>query len=153
MQWDFNRAVFLQHDVIREHAVDSTAERTFVNIGSRLAAAPALKEISSNAIADFYPRHAGADFDHFTGAVGKRDQIFTHRHAITATRNSEVAKIERAVQASGTLRVNAIIFRNTSILTSNACRGTAGMAAANPNYLVNSPPFSARISTELVASS
>src|SRR5215813_10597431 len=96
MQWDFNRAVFLQHDLIREHAVDSTAERTFVNIGSRLAAAPALKEISSNAIADFYPRHAGADFDHFTGAVGKRDQIFTHRHAITATRNSEVAKIERA---------------------------------------------------------
>src|SRR6516225_3039406 len=63
------------------------------------------------------------------------------------------ARISCWFQASGTLRVNAIIPRNTSILTSSAPRGAAGMAAANSKCLMNSPPFLARISTELVANS
>ena len=96
MRRNFYDAVFLEQGVFGEHAINAAAERAFVRVGPRLAAAPALKEISGNAIASLHPRHAWTDFDHFTSAVRKRDEVFAHRHPIAAPRNGEIAEIERA---------------------------------------------------------
>ena len=40
---DFHRALLLQHDVFRQHAVDGAAERGRLHVGRRLAAGPALR--------------------------------------------------------------------------------------------------------------
>jgi len=93
---NFYDAVFLEQGVFGEHAINAAAERAFVRVGRRLAAAPALKEIPGDAIANLHPRHAWTDFDRFAGAVRKRDEVFAHRHAIAAPRNGEIAEIERA---------------------------------------------------------
>ena len=67
-----------------------------VHVGRRFAAGPALKEISGDAIAGFDPRDAGADLDHFAGAVRQRDDVLAHRHAVAAAHDAEIAEIERA---------------------------------------------------------
>src|SRR6516165_9300463 len=92
---DFYGAVFLEHGVFGEHAVNSAAERAFVRVGRWRATAPALKEISGNVVANFHSRHPGTSLDHFTGAVRQRDEVVAYRHAIATAGNSEIAEIER----------------------------------------------------------
>src|SRR6516164_9262844 len=96
MRRDFHDAVFLKQGVICKHAVDAAAERTFVYIGRRGAAAPALKEIPSDTVADPHSRHAWANFDDFAGPIRERNNILTRWHAIAAPRDGEIAEIERA---------------------------------------------------------
>src|SRR4029078_8091159 len=61
----------------------------------RLAARPALEEISGNLVADLDPRDAGADLDHLTGDIRQRNDIVAHRQAICAAHDAEVAEVER----------------------------------------------------------
>ena len=63
--------------------------------GPGLAAGPALEETAGNLVAGFCAGDAGADFNHFAGAVGQRNEIFADRRAIAAAHNAEIAKIER----------------------------------------------------------
>ena len=96
MRRNFDDAVLLQHGIFGEHAVDPAAERARLHVGRRLAARPALKEAAGNAVADLYPGDAGADLDHFAGAVGQRNDVVAHRHAVGAAHDAEIAEIERA---------------------------------------------------------
>src|SRR5208283_224343 len=89
-------AFFLQHHVFGEHAVDAAAERRGMRIRPRLAGRPALEETAGYLVAGLDARDAGADLDHFAGAVRKRDEIFPHRCAIGAADDAEVAEIQRA---------------------------------------------------------
>ena len=93
---DFHRALLLQHDVFRQHAVDGAAERGGLHVRRRLAAGPAREEIAGHLVADLHPRDAGADLDHLAGAVGERDDVFLRRHAVGAAHDAEIAEIERA---------------------------------------------------------
>ena len=42
-----------------------------------------------------HPRDARADFDHFAGAVGQRNKIIPHRHAVAAAHDAVVAEVQR----------------------------------------------------------
>ena len=53
------------------------------------------KKAAGDLVAGLDPRDAGADFDHFAGAVGERDEIVAHRHAVGAAHDAEIAEIER----------------------------------------------------------
>ena len=66
-----------------------------VGIWSRLAGRPALEEAAGHLVAGLDPGNAGADLDHFAGAVRKRNEIFPHRPAIGAADDAEVAEIQR----------------------------------------------------------
>src|ERR1700733_197787 len=96
MRRNFYDAVFFQEGVIGEHAVDAAAKRARMHIGRRLAALPALKEITGDAIAGLEAADAGPDLDHLAGAIRQRDDVVPHRHAVRAANNAEVAEIKRA---------------------------------------------------------
>src|SRR5580658_5771835 len=96
MRGDFDDALFLEHGIFGEHAVDRAAERARLHGLARLAARPALEEAARDLVADFYTRDARADRDHLAGAVGQRHDVVVHRHAIGAAHDAEVAEIERA---------------------------------------------------------
>src|SRR5262249_24500651 len=96
MRRNFYHAVFLEHGIFTEHAVNAAAERAFVRVGPGCAAAPTLKKIPGNTIPNFHLRHAWTDLDHFSSAVRKRDEVFAHRHSIAAARDGKIAEIERA---------------------------------------------------------
>ncbi len=66
-----------------------------VHLRPRLAAGPALEETAGDPVAGLHARDAGADLDHFAGAVGQRNEIVAHRHAVGAAHDAEIAKIER----------------------------------------------------------
>ena len=93
---DFHRALLLQHDVFRQHAVDAAAERGRLHVGRRLAARPALEEVAGDLVADLDAGDAGADLDHFAGAVRQRNDVVAHRHAVGAAHDAEIAEVERA---------------------------------------------------------
>ena len=61
MRRQLHHAVFFQHDVFGEHAVDAAAERAGVGVGRCEAAGPALEEIAGHAIAGFHLDDAVAD--------------------------------------------------------------------------------------------
>src|SRR5271156_2680524 len=93
---NFHNAVFFQHGVLREHAVDAAAERACMHFGRWLPADPALKKVAGDAVANLKAPHTGADLDHLAGAIRERDDIFAYRHPVAAARNAEIAEIERA---------------------------------------------------------
>jgi len=96
MLGDFDDAVLLQHDVFGEHAVDGAAQRRCAGVRSHFAAGPALEEAAGHLVAGLDARDAGTNLDHLAGAVGKRNEIFAHRHAVGTANDAEVAEIERA---------------------------------------------------------
>ena len=96
MRGKFDDALLLQHHVFGQHAVDAAAERARLHVWRRLAARPALEEAAGDLVADLYARDAGADLDHLAGAVGQRDDVVAHRHAVGAAHDAEIAEIERA---------------------------------------------------------
>ena len=61
----------------------------------RFARGPALEETAGDPVARLHPRDAGADFDHFAGAVGQRNEIFPHRHAVAAAHDAVIAEVQR----------------------------------------------------------
>ena len=73
MRGNFHDAVLFQHHIFRQHAVDAAAERRGVHVRARLAARPALEEMSRRRGRRL--RHAGPDFDHFAGAVRQRKRF------------------------------------------------------------------------------
>jgi len=75
MRRDFHRAVLLEYSIVREHAVNAAAQRAFVHVRRRLAAAPALEKIARNTVADFKLRHAWTGLDHLAGAVRQRNHV------------------------------------------------------------------------------
>src|ERR1700722_19886649 len=95
MLWDFHHAVFLKHRVIREHAVDATAERTGMDVGRRLAAEPALEKATRDTIPDLDTGDTRSDRDHLARTIRQRNDVFLDRHAISAPHDAEVAEIER----------------------------------------------------------
>ena len=60
-----------------------------------LAAEPALEKTAGYAIADLDANDTGADRNHLARAVGQRDDVFLHRHAIGAAHDAEIAEIKR----------------------------------------------------------
>src|SRR5579885_127165 len=96
MRRNLHDPVFLEHDIIGQHAIDTAAERAFMHVWRRLSAGPALKEIAGDTIAGSDARHARPDLDDLAGAVRERHEILAHRHAIAAARDGIIAKIERA---------------------------------------------------------
>src|SRR5271156_325313 len=96
MLWNFYDAVFFEQRVLRQHAVDAAAERAGMHVGGGFAARPALKEIGGDAVANLEAPHAGADLDHFAGAIRQRYDILAHRHPVAAARNAVITEIERA---------------------------------------------------------
>jgi hypothetical protein len=91
---NFDDAFLFQNHVFGKHAVDAAAERGALHMRTRLAASPALEKTAGDLVAVFYAGDAGADFNHFAGAVGKRNDVVADRRAIAAAHNAEVAKIE-----------------------------------------------------------
>ena len=66
----FDDTVFLQHDVFRQHAVDTAAERERLQVRTGFAAWPALEETAGDLVAGLDPQDARPNFHHFAGAVG-----------------------------------------------------------------------------------
>ena len=96
MRGDRDDAFLLQHHVFGKHAVDAAAERRSVHARPQVAAGPALEEAAGHLVAGLDADDAGTGFDHLAGAVGKRNEIVAHRHAIGAAHDAEVAVVERA---------------------------------------------------------
>ena len=63
--------------------------------GAPVAAGPALEEAARDLVAGLNAGDAGPGLDHLAGAVGKGDEIVSHRHAVGAAHDAEIAEVER----------------------------------------------------------
>ncbi len=90
-----HRAVFLQHDIFRQHAINAAAQRIAAAVRRRDTRRPALIEIPGNTIADFHTRDAWSHLNDFARAVRQRNEIRLGSGPIAPQRNGIVAVVQR----------------------------------------------------------